>query len=188
MNISFRASVVFGSLVLLTCFCSGVVAQRDPRISEIRQRDQMINNRILLAEQNQELSTTFLNELVINKDDMPFPAVSVYRSVVKFYYTYGDRERNPYPDRLFKIVIATERSSRRESSEYLFNDAGQLILFYAKTDDYEHRIYFARERAIGFEEGEEFLNLRNKVVAATIAEALKEKAHLVAIFRGSLRL
>ncbi len=185
MNKSYRALVIFASFMLLICCWNSVVAQNDPRISEIRRRNQTIN---VLTEMIQEPSTTFLNELVINKNDVPYPAVGIYRTVAKFYYTFGNRERNPYPDRLLKIVIATDRSNRKESSEYLFNDAGQLILFSEKTDNFEHRVYFARERAIGFEKSERFLNLRTSEVAATVAQAIKQKTHLVAIFRGSLRL
>ena len=136
----------------------------------------------------QEQASTFLTELVINKNFAPYPAVGIFRTVAKFYYTYGNRERSPYPDRLLKIVITTERSVRKESSEYLFDDAGQLILFSEKTDDFEHHIYFARERAIGFEKGGRFVNLRNSEVATTVAQALQAKARLAALFRGSLQL
>jgi hypothetical protein len=172
------------SFALITC-CGSVCAQSDPRISEIRRRNELVNAQ---TEPIQEPATTFLNELVINKTDAPFPAVGIYRTVAKFYYTFGNRERNPYPDRLLKIMIATDRSNRKESSEYLFNDAGQLILFSEKTEDFDHRVYFVRERAIGFEKGGRLVNLRNSEVAATSARAIKEKAQLVAIFRGSLRL
>lgn len=66
----------------------------------------------------------------VNKNNGSYPAVGIFQSVVKFYFTYGNREKNPYPNRLLKIEIETKRSSSVEKYEYLFNENEQLIFYF----------------------------------------------------------
>ena len=86
------------------------------------------------SEAEPEQSNIYLTELAVNKNNGSYPAVGVYRPVVKFYYTYGDREKEPYPNRLLKIVLAIDRSDRKEHSEFVFNDAEQLVFYLDKKD------------------------------------------------------
>ena len=110
----------------------------------------------------------------MNKNNGSYPAVGVYRPVAKFYYTYGYREKEPYPNRLLKIVVAVARSDRQEHSEFIFNESGQMVFYLDKKDSVERRIYFAAGRPIRFEQDGRVLSLRTKSQAAIVATVLKE--------------
>ena len=170
-------------LVALSC---GLGAQTDKRIEAIRQTYQQVNQQIAECEANGEYSTTFLSELVVNKNNGPYPAVGIYQSVIKFYYTFGDREKNPYPDRLLKITVTTKRSDRTEAAEFLFNPAGQLIFYYEKKESGELRDYLAGERPLKIAHGEATAEVSKLGEAALTRAILKEKQKLAGIFRHSL--
>ncbi|HKP35962.1 MAG TPA: hypothetical protein VJT71_03820 [Pyrinomonadaceae bacterium] len=176
-------------LLLILCL-SGLqaiaTAQSNPRTEKIKQRCQKIDADVARSEQEPEYSNIYLTELAVNKGNGSYPAVGIYRPVVKFFYTYGDREKNPYPNRLFKIVVAIDRSDRKEYAEYCFNEAEQMVFYLEKKDDIERRVYFVSERPIAFLQDNKPLSLRSKSQAATVASVLKEKASLVSIFKRSL--
>src|SRR5688572_30230469 len=123
----------FASLVLLL-FAGGAVAQIDRRIDAIDKLRAKIDQDIARSESEPEYSNIYLTELAVNKNNGSYPAVGLYRPVAKFYYTYGDREKEPYPNRLLKIVVAVARSDRQEYSEFVFNDAEQLVFYLDKKD------------------------------------------------------
>lgn len=175
------------AIFALLLFAAGGLAQTDRRIEAINTLRAKIDKDIAASEAEPEYSNIYLTELAVNKNDGSYPAVGVYRPVAKFYYTYGDREKEPYPNRLLKIVVAVARSDRQEYSEFVFNDAGQMVFYLDKKDDKERRIYFAQDRAIHFEQDGRFLSLRTRTHAAFAAMAVKDKTNLLAIFRGSLR-
>ena len=81
---------------------------------------------------------------------------------MKFYYTYGDREKEPYPNRLLKIVVAVARSDRQEYSEFVFDESEQMVFYLDKKDKVERRVYFAAGRAIRFEQGGRMLSLKGR--------------------------
>lgn len=161
-------------------------AQTDRRVEAIRKLCQKIDADIARSEQEPEYSNIYLTELAVNKGNGSYPAVGIYRPVVKFYYTYGDREKEPYPNRLLKIVVAIDRSGRKEYAEYVFNEAEQLVFYFEKKDEVERRVYFAGERLIRFEQGNRRLSLKTSSQTAIVTAVLKEKANLVAIFKRSL--
>ena len=179
-------------IILFLLFVNGpgagtvAVAQSSGRVAEIRKLTEKINEQIAQSEQSPDTSTTFLTELTVNKNLSPYPAVGIYKTVVRFYYTFGDREEEPYPNRLLKIINATDRSNRKEYSEFVFDEAGKLIFYFEKQEDGERRLYFAAEKPIRFQQGERSLGL-NKERAAIVTAVLKEKANLVEMFRRSLR-
>ena len=156
------------------------------RINAIKTICQKIDEDVDRSEQEPEHSNIYLTELAVNKGNGSYPAVGIYRPLVKFFYTYGDREKDPYPNRLIKIVVTVDRSSRKEYSEYCFNETQQLISYHEKKDDIERRIYFAAERPIAFEQDNKPLSPRARSQATLIATVLKERASLVTIFRRSL--
>jgi hypothetical protein len=122
-------------LTLIICLLSAfqVSAQPDDkRIEAIKRISRQVNEQIAESERVEEGTGVYCNELVVNKRDKPWPAVGIYHRVIRFYYTFGDREKNPYPDRLLKITVTTKRSDKHEYAEYLFNPAGQLIFYYEK--------------------------------------------------------
>lgn len=178
---------VFVLLLLVLFFgANKSTAQTDRRIDAIKKTCQKINEDVARSEQGPEYSNIYLTELVVNKGNGSYPAVGIYRPVVKFFYTYGDREKDPYPNRLIKIVVAVDRSDRKEYSEYCFNESEQLIYYFSKKDDVEQRVYFTAERPFALYQDNKPLSLRARSQAASATAVLKEKVNLVAIFRRSL--
>lgn len=174
------------SLVCVSGFSPVVLAQTDRRIDAVKKLVEKINDDIARSEAEPEYSNIYLTELAVNKGNGSYPAVGIYRPVMKFYYTYGDREKNPYPNRLLKIIVSIDRSDRHEQSEFTFNEAEQLIFYFEKKDDVERRLYFAAGRAIRFQESERVLSLTAKSQSEVIATVLRDKTNLLAIFRRSL--
>ena len=174
------------AILVLLLFAAGTLPQTARRIEEINKLRAKVDEDIAKSEAEPEYSTIYLTELAVNKNNGSYPAVGVYRPVVKFYYTYGDREKEPYPNRLLKIVVAVDRSDRKEYSEFVFNDAEQLVFYLDKKDDRERRMYFAAGRAIRFEQNGRALSLRARSRQSIVAAVLKENVKLVAIFRRSL--
>lgn len=181
---------IIALFILILVFVSGLsplaLAQTDKRIDAIKKLVEKMNEDIAKSDAEPEYSNIYATELAVNKGNGSYPAVGIYRPVVKFYYTYGDREKNPYPNRLLKIVVSVDRSDRHEQSEFTFNEAEQLIFYFEKKDDLERRLYFAAGRPIRFQEGERGLSLTTKSQSEIIASVLKDKANLVAIFHRSL--
>ncbi len=173
-------------LVSLSGLSHLALAQNDRRIETIKKLVQKIDDDVAKSEAEPEYSNIYVTELSVNKGNGSYPAVGIYRPVVQFYYTYGDREKNPYPNRLLKIVVSVDRSDRHEQSEFTFNETEQLILYFEKKDDVERQVYFADGRAIRFQEGDRVLSLTAKAQSESIATVLKDKANLVAIFQRSL--
>lgn len=178
------------SVVLLIAigFAANSIAtgQTAGSIDSIKRTVQKINEDIAKMEESPEYSSIFLTELAVNKGNGSYPAVGIYRPVVKFYYTYGDREKDPYPNRVLKIIVTIDRSDRKELSEFTFNDAGQLIFFFEKKDETERRLYFANERPVRFEQGTKGLSLKAKSQIETVATVQKDKTRLLTIFQRSL--
>ena len=173
-------------IFVLLLFAGGAFAQSDPRIESIKRLRAKIDQDIAASEAEPEYSNIYLTELAVNKNNGSFPAVGIYRPVVKFYYTYGDREKEPYPNRLLKIVVAVARSDRQEYSEFVFNDAEQMVFYLDKKDDRERRVYFAAGRAIRFEQDGRMLSLNGRSRNAMFAAVMKDNIKLIAIFRRSL--
>ena len=118
---------ILGCLTLLGAFVLMVSAQTEKRIEEIKKIYRETTEKIAECEAQGEYSTTYLSELVVNKNNGSYPAVGIFNSDFKFYYTYGDREKNPYPNNLLKITVTTKRSAQTEFSEYLFRRARQIL-------------------------------------------------------------
>jgi len=172
--------------LMLIIFVSSAAAQTDRRIDAIKQLCQKIDTDIARSEQEPEYSNIYQTELAVNKGNGSYPAVGLYRPLVKFYYTYGDREKEPYPNRLLKIVVSIDRSDRHEQSEFTFNEAEQLIFYFEKKDEVERRVYFAAGKAIRVQQGDRVLSLSSRPQADLVATVVKEKAGLVEIFQRSL--
>lgn len=173
-------------LIILLLGCSiSAFSQTEKRIEEIRKIYQEVNKNVAECEVNGDTSTTFLTEMIVNKNDGSYPAVGIYKTTVKFYYTFGDREKNPYPNRLMKIMVTTNRSATTETSEFLFSEQGQLIFYFEKKEE-ERRVYFALEKPIKILKGEKTLPAGNKQEAEFVKSILNEKRKLVGIFKNSL--
>ncbi|HEX6187945.1 MAG TPA: hypothetical protein VFZ40_07685 [Pyrinomonadaceae bacterium] len=174
------------AILVLLLFAPGILGQTARRIEEINKLRAKIDQDIARSEAEPEYSNIYLTELAVNKNNGSYPAVGIYRPVARFYYTYGDREKEPYPNRLLKIIVAVDRSDRKEYSEFVFNDAEQLVFYLGRMEDIERRLYFVAQRPIRLEENGKLVNMRTRSRAATVAPVLKERTNLVAIFRRSL--
>lgn len=173
-------------LILLAGTILTVSGQTDARIEAINKISNEANEKIAECEANGEYSSTFLTELIVNKNNGSYPAVGIFKTVFKFYYTYGNREKDPYPNRLLKITVTTNRSNRKEYSEYLFNPAGQLIFFFAKNDEAaERRYYFSLEKLIRSQKDEKTVNIKSRQEIAAVNAILREKRKMESIFRDS---
>lgn len=189
-RISGRSDCFLLSLVLLVgCGLPVGAQQDDKRIEAIRRLSIQVNEQIAESERVEESNGVYCNELIVNKGDKSWPAVGIYRTVVKFYYTFGDREKNPYPNRLLKITVTTKRSDRHEYAEYLFNPAEQLIFYYEKdgeSSQSERRYYFASERLIRRMLGQRSVSTKSREAVETVARALGARNDLKQIFLRSL--
>ena len=172
-------------LVIAIGFATNSIATGQT-VDSIKRTVQKINEDITKMEDSPEYSSIFLTELAVNKGNGSYPAVGIYRPLVKFYYTYGDREKDPYPNRLLKIIVTVDRSDRKELSEFTFNDAGQLIFYFEKEYEIERRLYFANLGPVRFEEGAKVLSLKARAQMEIVATVQKEKARLLTVFQQSL--
>ncbi|MEO6390364.1 MAG: hypothetical protein ABIP75_00850, partial [Pyrinomonadaceae bacterium] len=129
------------------------------------------------------------NELVVNQRDNPWPAVGTYRRVITFYYTYGDREKDPYPSRLLKVTVFTNRSDQQEFESYTFNRHEQLIFAQSRTDDEppaEQTYYFAANRLIGRWNKGEKVSVNTVDANSNSASVRSTAGKLDNVFRASL--
>jgi hypothetical protein len=176
--------------VLLAAFGLNAAAQTDKRIDEITRIYRETNEKIAETEENGEYSSTFLTELVVNKNNGSYPAVGLYRTVAKFFYTYGDREKNPYPNRLLKIELETRRAANVEKYEYLFNDREQLVFYSeSKTEgetSLEKSLFFQNGVPIKSLTGEKTEGLKNAATFKKAKAVFAESRKLAGIFRNSL--
>lgn len=184
-----RNKLTASIFLFFLCGISSVLyAQTDKRIENIKKIYSETNEKIAESNENGEYSSVYLTEMNVNKNNGSYPAVGIFQSVVKFYFTYGNREKNPYPNRLLKIEIETKRSSSVEKYEYLFNENEQLI-FYFKSEirdeeKAEKRVYLQNETIFKSLMNEK--EVQNKEFAVIMKEVLTEKRKLVSIFKNSL--
>ena len=159
----------------------------DKSIKEIRQIYAETNSKIDKAAKDFAVSEIFLTELIVNKGGTSYPAVGTYKQTVKFYYTYGDRETDPYPNRILKITVSTERAAHEEYSEFLFDQTEKLIFYFGKNDGLENRLYFAAGKAIRWQKEQEILQLKNAEAKDLLKEVESQKNSLMQIFQNSLK-
>ena len=182
---------VFFVLVLSLLFGATASAQTtDKRVDDIRSLYTSTNSAIETAEKEAPYSEIYVVELTVNKTGNQYPAVGTYSNISKFYYTYGDREKDPYPSRLMKVNVATKRSAMITNSEFLFNEAGQLVFGYVRTDGVERRetrLYFVAGQLIKMLDDEKDVNIRLRSVQDTAAAFKRESARLIALFNASMK-
>ena len=174
-------------MALLSVLAMNVGGQtEDRRISDIRTVYEKTNSRITEAERNFAESDVFLTELVVNRGGTMYPAVGNFKETIRFYYTYGNRDVSPYPNRLLKITVSTERAATRESAEYLFDASGRLIFAFVNDGEAENRYYFAGGKLIRRMRGIQIATLLSQE-AREAASLLRDRtAHLKKIFHASV--
>ena len=162
----------------------------DKRIDDIRKLYEQSNSDIAVAEKEAPYSEIYVLELSVNKTANAYPAVGTYSNIAKFYYTHGDREKDPYPNRLLKVSVVTKRAAMITTSEFLYNPAGQLVYGLVRTDGVEQRetsLYFANGALIKLQDVGNDANVRLRPVLDTSAAFKRESARLVALFNSALK-
>lgn len=175
--------------ILILWLTAGVLAQDDPRTAAMRKVVTATNEKLAEMEQHPEFSSVFAVELTVNKHSAPYPAVGIYQRTATFFYTYGDREKNPYPDRLLKITAVYKRSSRTETAEFYFNSSGQLVFLLwsnAEGSVQESRLYFSGNALVRMTDDGKNVGLRTPHAIEANALARRESSRLTGIFRAAL--
>jgi hypothetical protein len=174
--------------LLLFAVCVVNAQKTDKRVDEIRKIYNETNQRIADAEK-QEQSDIFVVEQNVNKRLNPYPAVGIYASAAKFYYTYGDREKDPYPGRLLKIEVVVKRSATTTNGEFFYNVAGELIVGIVLTDGDEPReivAYFSRGHLIKMIDNDK--DVKRNLKTLLTAQALKaESVRLKGMFGTAIK-
>ena len=185
MKSNFVVLIVVG--FILSCIANAQSADR--RVDDIRKLYDETNQRIADAEK-QEQSDIFVTEVNVNKRLNPYPAVGVYATATKFHYTYGDREKEPYPNRLLKIEIVVKRSATTTNAEFFYNTAGELIMGRVLTDGDEPRetlAYFSRSQLIKMIDNDEELSVKLKAIIETAQTLQVESAKLKRLFASTIK-
>lgn len=180
-------TLIISAIVLSSVLATySQLASADSTVATIRETYKKVNDRIAEMEKAPEYSSVFVTEVVVNKNNASYPAVGIYNSTVRLYYTYGDREKNPYPDRLLKATVTTRRSSGTELYEYLFAQNGELIFAFDKKDGAERRAYFRSTRLVRSQAGDAIIAINSTAAKQAAAEVLAEAKRLRAVFVNSL--
>lgn len=162
----------------------------DKRIDEIDHLYEQTNEAVRVAEENAPYSEKYVIEIAVNKTGNSYPAVGTYSNVTRFHYTFGDREKDPYPNRLLKASVVTKRAASITSSDFLYNPAGQLVYGFVRTDgdtQREMRFYFDAGRLIRLMDDGREVSVRSRSVIQTAAAFKRESARLTAIFTSTLK-
>ena len=186
-----RIYTAIGLFATILFFSAQVNAQiADKRIDDIRKFYEQTNSDIAVAEREAPYSEIYVVELSVNKTGNAYPAVGTYSNIAKFYYTYGDREKDPYPNRLLKVSVVTKRAAMITNSEFLYNPAGQLVYGLVHTDGVEKRethLYFANLALVKMLDAGNDVNVRLRPVLDTSAAFKRESTRLTALFAAALK-
>lgn len=181
-----RSLILTVLLFILFGIVDGQTAANETKVSAIRDKYRQVTELILEHGNSPELSSVFVTEIKVNKHNAPYPAVGIFDSVILLYYTYGDREKNPYPNRLIKATVTTHRSAEKAYSEYLFSNEGLMIFAYVNENGIEKRGYFDKGRLIKFQHGEKVVNVRNALVMDPARSMTSEAWRIQRLFSNSL--
>jgi hypothetical protein len=173
------------AFVALGTVSASQAQQVDKRVEEIRKLYTEVNQQIAEHEKNSEESSIYMNEMVVNKSRGSWPAVGIYEVTMRFYYTFGDREIHPEPNRLLKVTTLTKRSSSTFYDEYLFDTSAKLIFHFQKDGENaetERRHYFTAERLIKSTVGTRNIDVTRREAIDDARGVLDLKKQLVAVF------
>lgn len=196
MRFAFRNKSVFalaGTLIFVFVTAASTAAQTPAQIAAKKVADikKIVAeaDRLAVIAERDENASVFIVELNVNPKESSYPAVGIYTSSAKFYYTYGDREKNPYPNKLVKIAITTRRSSTTERTNIYFRSAGEMILYSKKVEGEEpsdRSIYMLVGFPIQFENQGKAIPMNTAEATEFHKEALAEKARLEKIFQAAI--
>lgn len=151
-----QLSILSGILILLTAIC--ISAQSTNKsVESINKRYAEIAEKARLCDTDDdqgEYGEMFMNTLTINSRRHQWRVLGIYGQTFKFFYRAVDNdEKRLYPDQLVFVKVERKESSRNYVEEFLYSDAGVLMLYIqkAENDDQapaERSIYFSGAKAI----------------------------------------
>jgi hypothetical protein len=192
MNFAISIRSVSAIVGILFFVFSGTAAVAQTTAAKVAGIRKLIAEADRMAEtaERDEYSSAFILELNVNPKENPYPAVGTYTSSAKFYYTYGDREKNPYPDKLVKIAITTRRSSTTERTEIYFRRPGEMIFYSTKIEcdqPSDRSVYVLAGVAVRFEKQGKVVSIKGADAVGFLKEAFAAKARFEKIFQAAIR-
>lgn len=187
-------------LLFLFLCAANVVRAQDGAVAQIRRMADELNKKIELSESGTEESTyagIICNQLTVNSNEHVWPAVGNYLVIYKFYYDKAEGEGHHYPDRLRKVTMKSSMSDRSYYAEYIFDEAGALVLYYTKPVEppvgeevpaYEQRIYFSGGRPIRIARGGKQSDRLSREEHETARKITATVKRLKVFFAGTLAL
>lgn len=187
---------MFSPLFVLL-FAACIFAQSvDRTVESIDKRYAEIAEKVRLCETDEDqgqFGELVINELIINSRRHQWRAVGIYGQTFKFFYKGGESEAHLYPDQL--VFVKTERrsSNRVYHEEFLYSDAGVLLLYFQKAENDEQtpadrRVYFNGARPVRIlEDGKRRDKLNSKDLEVS-RDAAAMSAKISGIFKSSIRL
>jgi len=189
-------------LLLLVCLFVNIAHAQtvEKNVEKIRNLYNDVGKKIEFIEQGGEQGNygeLVCDELVVNKYEHSWPSVGIYKSTYKFFYEFSSddpaKDLNPYPDRIVKIVVDSQMSSRLYHQEFLYDKTGALIFYFLKAEEEddpvkETRIYFSLNKAIRFMENEKKRDSLTAGDLKAVREVLKKSAKVKEFFTKSLSL
>jgi hypothetical protein len=88
----------------------------------------------------------YLDQVLINKENYPYPGSGNYQATYDIYYKLGEISGGVPRHKCILMIQVKETVAVREvKQEYLFDINGKLIFYYVddQTDDQERRYYFS---------------------------------------------
>lgn len=115
----------------------------------------------------------YITEVNVNKDNMSYPAVGVYNSVITYYWDYLGAEA--YPEKIVKIILKINRSAYEEYYEFLLNRDHEVIFCMTSgiPNTSDQRFYFKEGKLIRYIEGDNIFDTftsEHRSYAKTITE------------------
>jgi hypothetical protein len=137
-------------LALAALLAAAPAAAQDPaEVVAIRRHYESVGRRVEGAERGED-GQIYSTELVVNATNQSWPASGIYQVRYAFHFERGDGESTP--SRLLKVEMRTEVSARHYAAEYLFDEAGALVFYFARaaeeSEQAETRVYYTKGRAI----------------------------------------
>lgn len=183
------------NILLITILLLAANASFAQSVEAIQKRYADILEKARLCETDDEqgeVGELVMNTLAINSRNHQWRAVGIYGQTFKFFYTGGDSEIRPYPDRLVFVTNERRVSDQRFREEWLFSESGVLILFIYKIESDEparqSRIYFSGGKAVKIVDGDK---VTTRLTALDLKNANERAAHgrrIKDLFTKSIKL
>lgn len=188
---------IFSAVVILLS-AVGIFAQStDKTVESTNKRYVEIAEKARLCETDDdqgEYGELFMNTLKVNSRNHQWRAVGIYGQTFKFFYKAVENdEKRLYPDQLVFVRVERAQSNRKYAEEYLYSDAGVLMLYSQKAENdgdvpSDRRVYFSGGKAVRIVEDSRSRDRLNVKDAATVKAINAESLKISDMFLRSLKL